>query len=55
MEHELFKAEQHIKQLCGMVNTYSNKLGLGQKVREADFIEPIHSIRAAIAKAEGEA
>ena len=37
-----------IEQLCNMVNTYSQKLGLGRKVRAEDFTE---HLRAAIAKA----
>lgn len=44
------KAEQHIKQLCTMVNTYSNKLGLGDKVRVEHWLD--HT-SAAIAKAKG--
>ncbi|MEP2668922.1 MAG: hypothetical protein ABJH04_08000 [Cyclobacteriaceae bacterium] len=50
---QLFKAGQksvkHIIQLCNMVNGYSNKLGLGQKVNVEDFIEPLQD---AITKAK---
>jgi hypothetical protein len=34
----LGKSQQHITQLCHTVNTLSNQLGLGDKVRVDDFI-----------------
>jgi hypothetical protein len=43
----LEKANQRISQLCGTVNTLSNKLGLGDKVRAEDFI-----VRATLSDSE---
>jgi len=45
----LVKSEQRINQLCDMVNTLSNKLKLGDKVRKEHFND---LARAAIAKAK---
>jgi hypothetical protein len=44
----LIKSEQRIDQLCDLVNTLSNKLKLGDKVRKEHFND---LSRAAIAKA----
>ena len=44
----LLKTEQHINQLCDIVNTLSNKLNLGDKVRKEHFND---LARDAIAKA----
>jgi hypothetical protein len=46
----LEKSEQRIKQLCETVNTYSNMLNLGDKVKTEHFTD---TTRAAIAKAKG--
>jgi len=35
----LKESEQRIQQLCNMVNSYSNKLGLGNKVRAEDWTD----------------
>jgi hypothetical protein len=45
----LVKSEQRINQLCDLVNTLSNKLKLGNKVRTEDFND---LARDAIAKAK---
>ena len=47
----LEKSVQRIGQLCATTNTLSNKLGLGDKVRAADFTD---CARAALALAKGE-
>jgi len=43
-----------IKQLVEMVNGYSNKLGLGKKVRVEDFLEGIEKLDKMIGKNESE-
>ena len=43
----LVKSEQRIVQLCDLVNTLSNKLALGNKVKTDDFAD---AARAAIAQ-----
>ena len=45
------KSISRMKQLCETVNTLSNKLGLGNKVRVDDFIDLLTSV---IARAKGE-
>ncbi len=40
----LIKSKQNIEQLCDMVNTYSNKLGLGDKVKAEYFYEQITEV-----------
>lgn len=49
--HACVKAEEKIKQLCDMVNTYSNKLGLGNKVRVEHWLD---ETSAAIAKSKND-
>ena len=39
----LEKSEQKIKQLCDMVNTYSNMLKLGDKVRTEHWVDDIQA------------
>jgi hypothetical protein len=46
----LVKSEQRINQLCDLVNTLSNKLGLGDKVRKEHYNDLAN---AAMAKAKG--
>jgi len=46
----LEKSVQHMEQLASTVNTLSNKLGLGDKVRASDFTE--HA-KAALALVKG--
>ena len=38
IERQLLAANRRIKQLCGMVNNFSNQLALGNKVKAADWI-----------------